>query len=337
MSFEMNNEVKVSICVITYNHENYIDECLNSLISQKTDFIFEIVIRDDKSTDRTYSIIKSYEKKYPNIIRLLDSSINLGMGRNFRSVINAANGDYISICEGDDFFTDDSKIKIQYSKALEHPSLNLFVHSAYLVTGNSRREASSTSQFFFSAVDCQFDTIDVIKFKGQFAATSSYFIKSEVLRNLPILLDDAPVLDLFIESYGSINNSGLFSPDIMSSYRIDANDSWTCRVSKSSECQLVFANKMLEIFNDIHTDFNSEFNVFKSRVDWLNFIVAVVNLKNGNNTIFQQNITPQISGNYVSTYHNVLSKIKTLPLLPKTVYYIYCFVKWVQQIKSNKK
>ncbi|MBE3869152.1 glycosyltransferase [Vibrio parahaemolyticus] len=97
-------DIKVSVCVITYNHEMYISECLASLVSQKTSFKYEIVIRDDCSQDSTLSIIKDYKEKYPELIRLLDSSENVGGSKNSMMVFSAAEGEYISWCEGDDFF-----------------------------------------------------------------------------------------------------------------------------------------------------------------------------------------------------------------------------------------
>ena len=63
------NEVLVSIGCITYNHEKYIEDCLKGFLCQRTDFPFEILIHDDASTDGTADIIRSYAKKYPDIIK----------------------------------------------------------------------------------------------------------------------------------------------------------------------------------------------------------------------------------------------------------------------------
>jgi len=63
------NKPLVSICCLTYNHEPYIKECIEGFLMQKTNFSFEVLIHDDASTDNTANIIRSYEKKYPDIIK----------------------------------------------------------------------------------------------------------------------------------------------------------------------------------------------------------------------------------------------------------------------------
>ena len=65
----MKDDIMVSICCITYNHEKYIREALDSFLMQNTDFKYEIVIHDDASTDNTANIIREYEEKYPDIIK----------------------------------------------------------------------------------------------------------------------------------------------------------------------------------------------------------------------------------------------------------------------------
>lgn len=107
------NTPVVSVCMITFNHEMYIREAIEGVIMQKTNFNFELVIGEDHSTDITLKICKEYESKYPGIIRILSSDRNLGMIPNFVRTIKACMGNYIAICEGDDYWTDPNKIKKQ--------------------------------------------------------------------------------------------------------------------------------------------------------------------------------------------------------------------------------
>ena len=64
----LDNEIMVSVVCLAYNHEDYIRDCLEGFISQKTDFKFEVIVHDDASTDRTADIIREYEERYPDII-----------------------------------------------------------------------------------------------------------------------------------------------------------------------------------------------------------------------------------------------------------------------------
>ncbi|NJN27822.1 MAG: glycosyltransferase [Cyclobacteriaceae bacterium] len=105
--------MKVSVCVITYNHELFIEECLISILSQKIDFEFEVIIGEDGSKDNTKHIIQKIQNKYPGKIQLLPDEGNLGMMPNFIKTLNACTGEYIAVCEGDDYWTDPNKLQKQ--------------------------------------------------------------------------------------------------------------------------------------------------------------------------------------------------------------------------------
>tara|TARA_B100001059_G_scaffold115694_1_gene116022 strand:+ start:5827 stop:6804 length:978 start_codon:yes stop_codon:yes gene_type:complete len=94
-------EIKHSILVITYNHENFIKEAIDSLIFQ-TELPYEIIIVDDKSSDNTFQIILEFSKKYPNIIRAYQNTSNLGVYKNYERVKELSSGNIISFCSGDD-------------------------------------------------------------------------------------------------------------------------------------------------------------------------------------------------------------------------------------------
>jgi glycosyltransferase involved in cell wall biosynthesis len=109
----MNSDlVLVSILCITYNHEKFIRDALDGFLQQKTDFAFEIVIGEDCSKDLTRKICESYANRFP-IIKLLPSKKNIGMIPNFIRTMQACKGDYIALCEGDDYWTDPYKLQKQ--------------------------------------------------------------------------------------------------------------------------------------------------------------------------------------------------------------------------------
>lgn len=115
----------VSVCMITYNHENYIREAIEGVLKQKTDFPIELIIGEDCSTDGTRKIVVEYAKKYPNIILSLLSETNLGMMRNFLDTMKAAKGKYIALCEGDDFWIDPYKLQKQVDFLEENQDFGL--------------------------------------------------------------------------------------------------------------------------------------------------------------------------------------------------------------------
>jgi glycosyltransferase involved in cell wall biosynthesis len=136
----MLNNPKVSVCVMTYNHENLIKNCLDSLIHQKCDFDFEIIIGEDCSTDNTRAIVQDYAKKYPGIVKLLLHEENVGGEKNYLLVHEAATGEYICNMDGDDFALP-GKLQAQADFMDKTPDCNIAFHRVnYLYPDGSVKE-----------------------------------------------------------------------------------------------------------------------------------------------------------------------------------------------------
>ena len=102
------NDIKVSVCMITYNHERFIAQAIESVLMQETDFRVELVIGEDCSTDGTRAIVREFGERFPERIRLLLPEHNLGMMPNFVATLSACRGQYVALLEGDDYWTDRS-------------------------------------------------------------------------------------------------------------------------------------------------------------------------------------------------------------------------------------
>jgi glycosyltransferase involved in cell wall biosynthesis len=120
----------VSICCITYNHEPYIEDALEGFLIQETNFPFEILIHDDASTDQTADIIREYEARYPTLIKPIYQTENQYSQCNKPGRINRkrAKGEYIALCEGDDYWTDPLKLQIQVDFLEKHPDYVITFH-----------------------------------------------------------------------------------------------------------------------------------------------------------------------------------------------------------------
>ena len=109
VSLLMNHEAapagrpKMSVCVITYNQERYIGQCLQSLVEQKTDFDFEVIVGDDCSTDGTLAVVQEFVNRYPDIVRTILQPTNTGGSKNYLQVHAAAIGTYVAHVDGDDY------------------------------------------------------------------------------------------------------------------------------------------------------------------------------------------------------------------------------------------
>lgn len=127
----MNSDIAVSVICITYNHEKYIRQCLESLVCQKTSFRYEIIVHDDCSTDGTVSIIREFELKYPDLVKTIYQKENQFQRGGKPSYIAAASsvGQYLAYCEGDDYWCDEHKLQLQYDYMKTHPDCSLCFHN----------------------------------------------------------------------------------------------------------------------------------------------------------------------------------------------------------------
>lgn len=107
--------MEVSTCIITYNQQNYVAQAIESALMQDCNFSNEIIVCDDNSTDNTTHIIKTYAAKYPERIKVYFSEKNLGMLRNWQKALMLCSGKYIALLEGDDYWTDKTKLQKQYN------------------------------------------------------------------------------------------------------------------------------------------------------------------------------------------------------------------------------
>jgi len=122
--------LKLSVLMITYNHENFIEQAVRSVMMQETNFEYELVIGEDCSTDRTREIALRLKEEFPNKIRLLLHDNNIGMIPNMIATYNACTGEYIALCEGDDYWTVPEKLQSQVDYLEVHPDCRVCFHAA---------------------------------------------------------------------------------------------------------------------------------------------------------------------------------------------------------------
>lgn len=117
------NEVMVSICCMTYQHANYIRQCLDGFVAQKTNFGIEIIVHDDASEDGTAEIVKEFETAHQELFKCVYQTENQFKKQNsfFKVMLPMCSGKYIAYCEGDDYWTDPLKLQKQVDLLESHP------------------------------------------------------------------------------------------------------------------------------------------------------------------------------------------------------------------------
>jgi len=228
---------KVSVACTAFNHGAYIRDALEGFVSQKTDFPFEVLINDDASTDDTAAVIREYAEKYPAIIRPFCQERNLySQGVNIYDTVlyPAARGQYIALCEGDDYWSDPEKLQRQADFLDAHPDYSACVHNTLLhYTDDSRPDAPLFTGR--EEQDVAFETV-VRGMAGAFH-TSSIMARREFLLSPPDFravafrrgFTDYPV-GIWLTMRGRVR----YLDRCMSVYRVGSNPSaWSSGVDRN--------------------------------------------------------------------------------------------------------
>ena len=136
-------KTKVSVICMTYNHVNFIRQTLDGFIMQKTNFPFEVIIHDDASTDGTADIIREYAKKYPDIIKPVlqkENQWKLGKSIPHNYIYPKIKGEYVAVCDGDDYWTDPNKLQKQSDFLDKHPDYSICFHPVQVFFENNSKQ-----------------------------------------------------------------------------------------------------------------------------------------------------------------------------------------------------
>lgn len=131
-------DVTVSVLMPVYNHEKYIAKAIDGVLMQKTNFRFELIIGEDCSKDYSRRIVRQYQKKYPNIIKVIYQTTNKGMQKNIGRIQREASGKYWAYCEGDDYWTDENKLQKQIEFLEKNKKYNAVYHNVLCVDQKGR-------------------------------------------------------------------------------------------------------------------------------------------------------------------------------------------------------
>ena len=285
-----NSRIKVSVYCITYNHEKYIRDALEGIVKQKTNFRYEVFVHDDASTDNTQEIVKEYAKKYPGIIfPILQTENQYSQGIHiFKThILPKMNGEYIAICEGDDYWIDEYKIQKQVDFLDNNSEYSACVHNS-LVLDLKKHE----SRLFNSAYEdydlkiehvlteggSDYQTASLMyrkKFADEifYTKTPDFFSKAKGFGDYPLAI------------YLTLSGKVRYFSEIMSAYRVGVCGSWSERVKDRKKCHEVYnsiINMLLSV--DEYTDYKYHMAiqsiVEKYRFWILNSSIGINALKN---------------------------------------------------------
>lgn len=248
------NSIKVSICCTAFNHEDYIELALQSFLTQKTTFRYEILIHDDASTDRTASIIKKYEELFPDKINCIYQKKNqYSQGKSVgKNLFEIAQGEYIALCEGDDFWIDANKLQIQYDFMNANPDYSLCAHSGYHTYETGRSKNILFSPFKESGT---VSTENVI-LEWLFPTASLFYRRSNRMTYEIPFAKGAPCEDYPLAIYLSLQGKVYYFCRPMCAYRNQSKSSLSTEAANNDEYLKNFNTRIIKMLNnlDVFTD-----------------------------------------------------------------------------------
>lgn len=214
----------VSVYCMTYNHGKTIAQTMESIVQQKTDFPFELIVHDDASTDDTAVIVREYAEKYPDIIRPVFQTVNQFRNCNLiRAFMHpVSKGDYIAICEGDDYWTDPEKLQKQVAYMRQDPACSMCFHAV--------QQLAPDGTFINYRPLKETGTVDVgliIKRGGMFCPSVSLMLRRDVMDMWPAFRETADVYDYPTQLLAATMGKVHYIDEMMGVYRFACEGSWT--------------------------------------------------------------------------------------------------------------
>lgn len=240
----MESSIMVSVLCTAYNHEKFIKDAIEGVVSQKTNFKYELIIHDDASTDGTAKIIKGYASKYPGLIRTVFQSENQYQRCNIYQtfLFPNINGKYVAFCEGDDYWTDPDKLQMQVDILEANETYSMCMHNAVKRNYETGSE-SLLDTFPEEGVHSQVAQVQA-GLGTDFPAFASYVVRASLLEGIPDFFFASKVLDYPLRQYFANCGEVYYFKKPMSVYRVSTPQSY---MKKTSEDQLFYNNYTVEM------------------------------------------------------------------------------------------
>jgi glycosyltransferase involved in cell wall biosynthesis len=230
--------MKLSVAIITYNHERFIAQAIESVLSQRVNFSYEIIIGEDCSTDGTRGVIADFALRHPQHIKTLLRNKNIGANRNFAETFAACRGEYVAYLEGDDYWTSVDKLQRQIDFLDADSSCAISCTHARVVDEIGGAPYDTLPAFPAG----RYELADLLK--TNFVMPCTMVLRRALVGNLPnwllkMKIGDWPLCAL-VARYGSID----LTDEITAAYRIHAGGVWSslARLQRLNEVARMFRN-----------------------------------------------------------------------------------------------
>jgi len=217
--------MKVSVLMVTYNHEQFIAQAVESVLAQETSFDYELVIGEDCSTDGTRAILVGLQQQHPDKVRLLLNENNLGMHKNLAQTLLACRGEYVAMLDGDDYWTSPHKLQREVDFLDGHPECALCFHN---VASVHDKGGDQELLVWRPPNQKEISTIEELLL-GDFMAACSVMFRRQLIPEYPDWFYSLPIGDwplwILIAEHGKIG----YLDETMAAYRIHQAGVWSSK------------------------------------------------------------------------------------------------------------
>ena len=223
----MSGVPRVSVCVITYRHERFIEQAIRSVLAQETSFPVEIVVGEDASPDRTPAILRRLDQEFPGRLTLLLREGNLGMHLNLRDTFARCRGEFVAFLEGDDYWTDSHKLQRQVEALDLHPAWSGCFHQAEYVTSKGKPLGQRHPPTRLEPIT--FDDLC----KRNLVQTCSLMVRTASVPQIPDWVEQLAIGDWAICLIATTSGPLGMLPQCMGCYRVHPGGVWTSQSHRS--------------------------------------------------------------------------------------------------------
>lgn len=210
------NQPLLSVCMISYNHEKFIKQALDSILMQKVNFAYEIVVGEDCSTDNTKNLLLEYNNNFPGLFKLILQKTNTGGIPNFIETLNACTGKYIAYLESDDCWTDINKLQKQVDFLEKNPEYGMIHSRANIIDRNNEL------LFISEKNQPSGDVFDYLIFKNSFIINCTVCYRKSIIDSLIKKAKAENItylIDYYMWLYTALHSKIKYLDEVTSSYR----------------------------------------------------------------------------------------------------------------------
>lgn len=307
---------ELTVVTTTYNQEKYIEKCIESIMMQKTNFKFQLIVSNDNSSDDTSNILKKLKKKYKSNLKIINRKENLGPMNNFITTLNDVHTKYVALCDGDDYWTDDTKLQKQYEFLEKHKDYNICFHQTLIKFEDDTKENIlhplnlKNTLTLKNLLEENFIPANTVVYRWK------YIKKNSLVEDFP---KDIVPGDYYLHLMHAKDGKIKYIDKQMSVYRRQESGMWylTTQPNKQVEFYYLYGKKYYNFYKQSEIKLNMK-GCFQDQKEWIlkNYVKAIIKRRK------KKELEKILESEYKDNYNVLSVALSELNRLDKLFYHL---------------